>query len=107
VVRDHTRQRHCQVVTEREVGRVSQRDVLQRVATLQDLENELIALFAVLPHEGFEILDGRRLERLEAVALVDTLDDPDDVFAAPHVFREEVAHAARWFCTRRHLGGQS
>ena len=48
-----------------------------------------------LPEQRLEVLDRRRLERLEPVALVDALDDADDVLAAPHVFRQEVAHAAR------------
>jgi len=30
--------------------------------------------------------------------IVDPLRDADDVLAPPHVFRQEVAHAARRFC---------
>ncbi len=89
------RERDGQIVTEREI-RLARRFML---AALEDLEDELIALFAVLPHERVDVLCSRRLERLKAIALVDTLDDADDVFAATHVFREEVAHPARGFST--------
>ena len=94
VMRDDARERHGQVVAQREV-RLPARLVL---AALEDLEDELVALVAVLAEQRLEVLDRRRLERLEAVALVDALDDADDVLAAPHVFRQEVAHAARRFC---------
>ena len=69
------------------------------LAALEDLEDELIALFAVLPHERVDVLGSGCLERLESIALVDTLDDADDVFTATHVFREKVAHPARGFST--------
>src|SRR5205823_3250806 len=59
------------------------------------LENELVAFFAVLTKQRLDVLDGGRLERLEAVALVDALDDAEDVLAPADVLREEVAHAAR------------
>ena len=72
------------------------------LAALEDLEYELIALFSGLSRQRIEVFDGGRLERLEAVALVHTLDDSDHVFAATDVFRQEVAHAARWFGARRH-----
>jgi hypothetical protein len=65
------------------------------LAALQDLEDELIALFAILPHQRLEVLDRRGLERFEAVALVHPPDHADDVLATPDVFREVVAHAAR------------
>src|SRR4029079_508953 len=83
-----------QVITEGEIG-LAARLVL---AAFQDLENELIAFFAVLPEQRLEILDRRRLERLESVALVHTPDDADDVFPSPDVFGEEIAHPARGFC---------
>ena len=101
VLRDHARQRHRQVVAQRQV-RLAGGLVL---AALQDLENELIALISILPHQRLEVLDRGRLQRLEAVALVHTLDDADDVLASPHVLREEVAHAARRFCAW-HIGAR-
>ena len=48
-----------------------------------------------LPEQGLEVLDGGRLERLEAVALVDARDHVDDELTPPDVVREEVAHPAR------------
>src|SRR5689334_6026552 len=72
------------------------------LAALENLEDELIALFAVLPQERVDVLGSGCLERLEAVALVDTLDDADDVFTPTHVFRKEVAHAACWLCAGCH-----
>jgi len=67
------------------------------LTALEDLEDELIALFPVLPHQRLEVLDGRCLERLESVALVDATDDADDVLATPDVLGEVVAHPARGF----------
>src|SRR5207245_255644 len=81
------------VVAEREV-RFPARLVL---AALQDLENELVALFAVLADQRFDVLERGRLQRLEAVALVHTTDDPEDMLAAADVVRQEVAGAARGF----------
>ena len=40
----------------------------------------------------------RRFERLETIALEDLLDDADNVFAAPHVGRQKIAHAPRGLC---------
>ena len=62
---------------------------------LQDLENQPVALLAVLPHQRLDVLDGGRLERLEAVAPVHVGDHADHVLAPPDVLGEEVAHAAR------------
>src|SRR4029079_6213038 len=95
VMGNHPRERDGQIVPQREI-RLSRCFVL---AALEDLEDELIALFPVLPHERVDVLGSGGLERLKAIALVDTLDDANDVFAATHVFREEVAHPARGFST--------
>jgi hypothetical protein len=96
VLRHHARERHGQVVPQREI-RFAAGLVF---AALQDLENELVALFTVLADQRFDVLERRRLERLEAVPLVDTADDPDDVFAPADVRRQEVARSARRL--RRH-----
>jgi hypothetical protein len=53
-MRDDARQRHGQVVAQREIG-LPRRLVL---AALQDLEDELIALVAVLAEQRLEVLDG-------------------------------------------------
>jgi hypothetical protein len=55
------------------------------LAALQDLENELVALFAVLAEQRLDVLERRRLERLEAVALVDVADDAASRIRAPDV----------------------
>ena len=74
VLRDDARERHRQVVAQREVG-LAARLVL---AAREDLEDELVALFAVLAEQRLDVLERRRLERLEAVALVDVAHDVDD-----------------------------
>ena len=65
------------------------------LAALQDLENELVAFLAVLAEQRLDVLERRRLERLEPVALVDVADDADDVLAPADVVGQEVARAAR------------
>ena len=89
---DDARQRHREVVAQREVG-LPRRLVL---AALQDLEDQLIAFVAVLAEQRLDVLDRRRLERLEAVTLVDATNHADHVGAAADVGREEVPHAAGW-----------
>jgi hypothetical protein len=74
------------------------------LAPHQDLEDQLIAFFAVLPHQRLEVLNRRGFERFEAVALVDLLDDADDVLPPSDVLGQEVAHAARRFCACHLLG---
>jgi hypothetical protein len=66
----------------------------------QDLEDELVALVAVLSQQRIDVLDGGRLERLEPVAIVNIPDDADDIVAPPDVLRQEIAHPARGL--RRH-----
>ena len=88
---DDAGERHRQVVAQRQVG-LARRLVL---AAAQHLENELVAFFAVLARQRLDVLERRRLQRLEAVAAVDVLDDTDDVFAAAHVLRQEIAHPTR------------
>src|SRR6266545_2861785 len=86
VLRDDARERHGEVVAQRQVG-LATRLVF---AALENLEYELVALLAVLAEERFDVLDRRRFERLESVPLVDARDDANDVLAAPHVFRQEI-----------------
>src|ERR1043166_364806 len=77
ILRDDARQRHSQIVTQREIGFAG----LLVFAALEDLENELIAFFTVLAQQRFDVFDGGSFERLEPVALVNLLDDTDDVLA--------------------------
>ena len=68
------------------------------LAAFQNLENELVALFAVLAEERLDVLERRRLERLESVAFVDAADHADDVLAPADIVRKKIACAGRWFC---------
>ena len=95
----HARQRHGEVVAQGEIGLAG----LAVFATLQDLEDQPVAFFAVLAREGLDVLDRRRLERLEAVALEHPGDDAYDVLAPANVGRQEVAHAARRLGGGAHL----
>ena len=91
VLGNHPRQRHGEIVPQRQI-RLPGRLVL---AALENLENEPVALLAVLAHQRLEVLDRGSFQRLEPVSLVDILDLADDVLAPAHVFRQEVAHPAR------------
>src|SRR4051812_47094822 len=91
IVSDHARERHRQVVAQREIR-------LARglpFAAAQHLVYELVALFAVLPRQRLDVLERRRLERLETIALVDAPDDVDDVLPPPDIVGKKIAHAAR------------
>jgi hypothetical protein len=70
------------------------------LAPAQDLENELVALLAVLPEQRLDVFEGRGFERLESVPLVHVADDADDVFTPSDFVRKKIAGSARWF--RRH-----
>ena len=61
------------------------------LAALQDLEDEAIALFAVLAKQRLDVLERRRLERFKPVALVDVAHDAHDVLALADVVRQEIA----------------
>ena len=62
-----TRERHRQVVAQREIGLAAG----LVLAALENLEDELVAFLAVLAEQCLDVLGGRRLERLEPVAIVD------------------------------------
>src|SRR5262249_48319134 len=99
ILRDRTGQRHGEVVAQ---GEVRFAGVLV-LAALQDLENQLVAFFAVLAEQRLDVLERRRLERLEAVALVDVADNVDHVLPPADVVRKKVAGPAARVCTARHL----
>ena len=65
------------------------------LATLENFEDELIAFFTILAHQRLDVFNGGSFQRLETIALVDLLDDADNVFAFAHVGGQKVAHAAR------------
>src|SRR5205085_4485570 len=89
VLGDDAREWDGQVITQSQI-RFARALVL---AALEDFEDELVALLAVLAQKRLDVLDRRSLQRLEAVALVNVLDDSDDVLAPPNVGGGEVAHA--------------
>ena len=91
VLRDDAGERDREVVSKREIGLAR----IGALAAFEDLEDELVALFSILAEQRLDVLDGRRLERLEAVALVHRGDHIDDVLPATDVLRQEVAHASR------------
>ena len=104
VLGDDARERHRQVVAQRQVGELALlvgalgrpvEGTLQLRAALEDAEDQLVALLAVLAEERLEVLDCRGLERLEAEALVDRGNRLDHEAPAADVAGQEVAHPAR------------
>ena len=91
VLGDDARQRHRQVVAQRQV-RFPRCLVL---TTAQDLENQLRALVAVLPGERLDVLQRRRFERLEAIAPIDVPDHANHVVPAPYIVGQKITHSAR------------
>src|SRR5262249_57874434 len=65
--------------------------------------DQLVAFGAVVAEQRLDVLERRRLERLEAVVLVDLADDVDHVLPPADVVRKKVAGPARRLCTARHL----
>ncbi len=92
VLRDDARQRHRQIVAKGEIRLAGSR----MLAPAQDLENEPVPLLAVFAKERLDVLERRRLERLEPVLLVDTAHDADDILAAADVVREKIACSPGW-----------
>ncbi len=90
ILRDDAREWDGQVVAEREV-RLPRRLVL---AAAQDLENELVAFLAVLAEQRLDVLERRRLERLEPVAFVHVAHDADDVLAPASSLAESRGFSA-------------
>ncbi len=92
ILRNYARQRNSQVVPEGQIG-LPPALVL---AAPQNLEDQLVAFVAVLAQQRLDVLERRRLEWLEAVALVHLADDTNDVLPAADVGRQEVSRASRW-----------
>ena len=63
ILGDNACERHRQIVTKRKIGFPGR----FMLAAAEHLENQLVAFFAVLPRERLDVLQRRRLERLEAV----------------------------------------
>ena len=62
-------------------------------SSLQDLEDQAVPFLPVLAGEGFEVLHGRGLQWEEAVLPEHTTDGVEDVLAAQHLHRGEIAGA--------------
>ena len=88
---DDARQRHGQVVAKREIG-LARCFVL---AAPSILKISLVALVAVLAGQRLDVLERRRLERLEAIAPIHVVDDANHVVTPADVVGKKVAHAAR------------
>jgi len=65
------------------------------LATAEDLEDELVALVAVLAREHLDPLEGGGLQRAEAVALEDVPDGREGALTTPELRREKVPRARR------------
>jgi hypothetical protein len=64
------------------------------LAAAKNLEDQPVAFFAVFPEQRLDVLERRRLERLEPVPLVDVADDANHIFAPADVGREKVPGAS-------------
>src|SRR5262249_10376039 len=91
ILGDDPGQRHGEVVAQREVGRAGR----LMVTPPQDLEKELVAFLPVLPEQRLDVLEGRRLEWLEPVALVDLADDADDILPSADLLGQKIPRTAR------------
>src|SRR5204863_4005451 len=91
VLGNDPRKRNGEVVAQRQIG-LPGRLVL---APPKDFEDQPVAFLAVLAGERLDVLERRRFEWLEAIALVHRRDDANHVLAPADVFGQEIAHAAR------------
>ena len=66
------------------------RYVAQEVTAVQNLEEQFVALFAILAHQHTQILHGRSLYLLEAIELVHLTDGVEDIIASGHLLWSEV-----------------
>ena len=98
VGRGHPRQRHRQVITQGQVGLAGP----LVLATAQDLEDELVAVLAVLAHEHIEPLEGRSGERLEPVAREHRPHDVEGPLPGLELAGEEIPGSRRGIELRRH-----
>ena len=87
VHRDDARQRHGQVVAQPDLATAGVLEVVHQ-----------LFVFARLAGEDVEILQRRRIERLEAVALEDVAEDADDPLAQDHLLRQVVAEPLEDAC---------
>ncbi len=75
--------------------RIVRRESAGEIARIQDFEQQLVALFAVLARQGGEVLHGRGFERGVSVGAEYPSDGVEHVGAAHHLQRREVARPFR------------
>ena len=111
MLNDITGKRNSQVISQalftklsckvscRSVCKVVGRDSTQEIPAIQDFEEQFVAFFAVLAHEGREVFHRWRLDLLESVERIDLANRVEDVVSARHFLRSEVARPLwyAWF----------
>src|SRR5439155_21843529 len=99
ILRDDARQRNRQVISKRELRFAA----CFMFASLQNLEDQLVAFVAVLSRKRLDILERRRFNRFETVALVHVTDHTNHVLSATYVVGQKIPSASRRLCGRHHL----
>src|SRR5687768_8578462 len=87
---------HCHDAGQRYGQVVAQADLT--TAGVLEAVHQLF-VFARLAGENVEILQSRRIERLEAMALEDVAEDADDRLAQDHLLRQVVAEPLEHACS--------
>ena len=110
MLHDVTRERHRKVVTKsffadfRRAAHLLVRQSGGVVARIENLEQELVALVAVLAQQGREVLHRGSFERREPVGAEHPADRVENILAAHHLHGGEVARALG---NRRFLHGKN
>src|SRR6185312_14143830 len=60
----------------------------------QNLEDQLIPLFAVLAHQRFDVFERGGFERYEPISLISAADDIEDVLTPADVVGQEIARSS-------------
>ena len=104
VLCDDPGERNRQVVAQAEVGELALGDLVlfegsfQRISSVQDAVEKLVALRAVFAKQGGEVLNARGLDWCKTVELIDLADHIDDIAPAQQFPGEEISHAAWGLC---------
>ena len=106
VVRIIAGQRKGQVVAESAVSEIRLGLCVlqpQLLAALQDPEDQLLVVSALLAGQVLDVLHTGRLHRREAEAAVGVLDDRDQIIAEHHLTGENVLHSGHRFLLHCHV----
>ncbi|OPZ96359.1 MAG: hypothetical protein BWY72_01687 [Bacteroidetes bacterium ADurb.Bin416] len=68
-------------------------EAAQKIARIEDFEEQFVAFFTVFPHEGGEVLHGRGFNLLKPVQVKHGADGVENIVALRHFFGREVAGA--------------